>query len=358
MLAALKEIVDLNSLLFLDNHEDCPQCQETKWLPSPNGRRCLHRHDELTVRVIPHLGVLLRDFCKDFKTDNDGLIHLLLRGLQAEGVLPGVSQLVAESQQPHDQEHTILAQEVVVESQQPHDTEPQPTQAKEESPPLELDKGPNLWAPLAEPLKERVSPQNFEIWLSSVRFLSADELRLVLQVPNSFFQEYLAEHYTEVIEEELQKAGNARKVSFEAGSAPPDVALPKTPEPAKEAAPQKEAPRPALSPMSPKRARREAARNELKERCGVRLSSGKWEFIIADYTSKLKLLEADEADEDRREKIEELRRAKDALEEARRDQFAKKSNWWSEDKTPKKIRQLAEQLERAEKKGTNHPKRE
>jgi chromosomal replication initiator protein len=61
----------------------------------------------------------------------------------------------------------------------------------------------NLWTSLITNLKERVSEQNFEIWLSSVRFLIADERRLRLQVPNTFFQEYLAEHYTEVIQEEL-----------------------------------------------------------------------------------------------------------------------------------------------------------
>ena len=61
----------------------------------------------------------------------------------------------------------------------------------------------NLWTSLTASLKARVSEQNFEIWLSSVRFLIADERRLLLQVPNTFFQEYLAEHYTEVIQEEL-----------------------------------------------------------------------------------------------------------------------------------------------------------
>lgn len=334
MLTALKEIVDLNALAFLANYQDCPECQKTGWLPSPTGRRCLHRHDELTVRVIPHLGGLLRDFCKDFKTDNDGLIHLLLRGLQTEGVLKGGSPLVAESQQLHD-------------------TEPQPTGDKEDGSTLELDKGPDLWTPLAEPLKERVSEQNFEIWLSSVRFVSATEQKLVLACPNPFFQEYLTEHYTEVIQEELHKMGAAREVSFEVGIQAPKEAPPMHQEPAKEAEPPKK----ESSPMSPKRARREAARDQLKERCCV-YQNGRSTFLISDYTSRLALLKAEEDEEDRREKLEELRRAKEALEEARRDQFATKSHWWSEDKTPKKLRQLSEQLDRAEKKGTNQPKRE
>jgi chromosomal replication initiator protein len=73
----------------------------------------------------------------------------------------------------------------------------------------------NPWQSLAPQLKARVSEQNFEIWLSSVRFLNLDERRLLLQVPNTFFQEYLTEHYTEVIREELgRKYGLPLHVEF------------------------------------------------------------------------------------------------------------------------------------------------
>lgn len=61
----------------------------------------------------------------------------------------------------------------------------------------------NLWQGVVPALKERVSEQNFEIWLSSVRFLQANDRRVLLQVPNTFFQEYLGEHYLAVIQEEL-----------------------------------------------------------------------------------------------------------------------------------------------------------
>lgn len=63
----------------------------------------------------------------------------------------------------------------------------------------------NLWKPILPALENRVSGQNFEIWLSGVRFVSASADRIVLQVQNAFFQEYLGEHYKEVIEEELLK---------------------------------------------------------------------------------------------------------------------------------------------------------
>ena len=210
-----------------------------------------------------------------------------------------------------------------------------------------------MWDQVTEPLKVRVSEKNFEIWLSSVRFFSSNESRLVLHVPTPFFQDYLKNHYTAVIEEELENLGAKREVVFEVGILAPqeEPQLPKEVAPIQEILPKEE-----LSTMSPKRARREAARDKLKERCCV-YQFGRSTFIIAEYSSKLKLLEAEEAEEDRREKIEELRRAKDALDEARRDQQAKPSHHWSDDKlTTKKIRQLLEQIVRDEKNGT--PKRE
>lgn len=74
----------------------------------------------------------------------------------------------------------------------------------------------NLWESLIPALKERVSEQNFSIWLSSVRPAFADERRIVLLVPNSFFQEYLSEHYAEVVKEELyRKTRREYRVQFE-----------------------------------------------------------------------------------------------------------------------------------------------
>ncbi len=85
----------------------------------------------------------------------------------------------------------------------------------------------NAWQSLAPQLKVRVSEKNFEIWLSSVRLLSFDERRLVLQVPNTFFQEYLTEHYTEVIKEELlSKHNKPYEVEFVALPASPEVEKP------------------------------------------------------------------------------------------------------------------------------------
>lgn len=68
---------------------------------------------------------------------------------------------------------------------------------------LTTGSSPDLWKPILPALEERVSGQNFQIWLSGVRFDSATSDRIVLQVPNAFFQDYLGEHYVEVIQEQL-----------------------------------------------------------------------------------------------------------------------------------------------------------
>lgn len=72
---------------------------------------------------------------------------------------------------------------------------------------------PNLWTRIERPLKERVNEQNFEIWLSSCRASGDDGETLTLLVPNSHFEEYLGDHYTEVIEEALSLVA-PRKVVF------------------------------------------------------------------------------------------------------------------------------------------------
>jgi chromosomal replication initiation ATPase DnaA len=243
------------------------------------------------------------------------------------------------------------ASPVVVDSQQLNDQEPTLIEAKEESPKEEAQQGPDLWAPLTEPLKVRVSEKNFEVWLSSVRFFSSDESRLVLHVPNTFFQEYLAEHYTEVIQEELQKVGTAREVVFEVGPTKQEP----TPEPNKEDTPQEILPKEDLStPELRKIAKRKADREQLQAQCYARIH-GKYEFMVFKYIDELKLLKAREAEEDRIE----AERERAAFKEAWRDQRALPSHFWSDDKTNrKKVRQLVEQLERNKVTETNKPKRE
>jgi hypothetical protein len=97
----------------------------------------------------------------------------------------------------------------------------------------------NPWQALASRLKARVSEQNFEIWLSSIRLASFDGERMALYVPNVFFQEYLTEHYSEVVKEVLAEAHNKPiQVTFEVGALV--VVEPPKPEPTKTEEPPKD----------------------------------------------------------------------------------------------------------------------
>lgn len=343
MLAAPHEITDLRQLLFIENHEDCSKCRKDERVPSPKGRCLLHRHNEKTFRVVDLLDSILGDYCKKhFPSANDGIVFLILRGLQAEGVLPGGAIGVADSQPSH---------------QEPIPREPAPIESKEESPAPtneasskeEVQTEPSLWDEVTAPLKERVSEDNFRIWLSSVRFVTA-QTQIVLGCHNTFFQEYLSEHYKDVIKEELQKLGERRDVVFEVIENPQPTEPPKEEAPLQEVLPKEELSSPVLSKI----ARRQEARRELADQCTTRLH-GKFEFVVVKYSDDLKLLLAKEAEEDRLEALREQA----AREEAWLDQQIKRSYYWSDDKaTPKRIRKLAQQIERNDLKGTNKPKRE
>ncbi len=89
---------------------------------------------------------------------------------------------------------------------------------------------PNLWNRIEQRLRDRVNEQNYEIWLSSCRASGDDGETLTLLVPNAHFEEYLADHYTEVIQEVLYSV-SPRKVVF--------VARPQLPEPPKPPPPPK-----------------------------------------------------------------------------------------------------------------------
>jgi len=59
----------------------------------------------------------------------------------------------------------------------------------------------NLWSKVVDSLKERIPPQNFDIWIKPIQFLSADGENVELQVPNRFFKDWIAEHYASHIKE-------------------------------------------------------------------------------------------------------------------------------------------------------------
>jgi len=61
----------------------------------------------------------------------------------------------------------------------------------------------NLWSKVIASLKERITPQNFDIWIKPIHFLSSDGENVDLQVPNRFFKDWITEHYASHIKEVL-----------------------------------------------------------------------------------------------------------------------------------------------------------
>lgn len=60
-----------------------------------------------------------------------------------------------------------------------------------------------LWSKIAESIKERIGPQNFDIWIKPIQFLTMDEGNVVLEVPNRFYKEWVLEHYSIPIKETI-----------------------------------------------------------------------------------------------------------------------------------------------------------
>ena len=61
----------------------------------------------------------------------------------------------------------------------------------------------DLWSKVSDSLIKRVGPQNYDIWIKPIRFLSTDGERIELEVPNRFFKEWIHEHYSTHIKEAL-----------------------------------------------------------------------------------------------------------------------------------------------------------
>jgi chromosomal replication initiator protein len=58
----------------------------------------------------------------------------------------------------------------------------------------------DLWTAALAEIKERVGIQNFDTWIKPVRFILKNKNETVLEVPNKFFRDWLAENYLKQIE--------------------------------------------------------------------------------------------------------------------------------------------------------------
>jgi len=52
-----------------------------------------------------------------------------------------------------------------------------------------------LWEKGTKIIKEKVSHQNFETWISPIKIISIKEKAVTLSVPNKFFKDWLTENY-------------------------------------------------------------------------------------------------------------------------------------------------------------------
>lgn len=52
-------------------------------------------------------------------------------------------------------------------------------------------------------MRERIGPQNFDLWIKPISFVSMSQEGVELEVPNRFFKEWISEHYASQIKEVL-----------------------------------------------------------------------------------------------------------------------------------------------------------
>src|ERR1700761_6895822 len=74
----------------------------------------------------------------------------------------------------------------------------------------------NLWEDVLSILKLQMNHESYDLWLRPIVPSALDSNRLVLQVPNAFFADWLRDHYQTRIEELLkERAGDTITLSFQ-----------------------------------------------------------------------------------------------------------------------------------------------
>jgi chromosomal replication initiator protein len=62
-----------------------------------------------------------------------------------------------------------------------------------------------LWLEALAEIEEKVGKQNFDTWITPIRFVSKGKNEILLEVPNKFFRDWLTEHYLATLENVLSK---------------------------------------------------------------------------------------------------------------------------------------------------------
>jgi chromosomal replication initiator protein len=74
----------------------------------------------------------------------------------------------------------------------------------------------SVWEDANRRIQESLTEHHFKTWFSPIRFVSRDDHRIVLQVPNRFFKDWLIDYYLPLIEETLQSITDRQlRVQFE-----------------------------------------------------------------------------------------------------------------------------------------------
>jgi len=63
----------------------------------------------------------------------------------------------------------------------------------------------NFWLTVLENIKSQINTNSFETWIKPISFRSLKERTIVLEVPNNFFRDWVAEHYIETIKNTLHE---------------------------------------------------------------------------------------------------------------------------------------------------------
>ena len=101
-----------------------------------------------------------------------------------------------------------------------------------------------LWDEVLLILKPQMNNESFDLWFRPIKALSMEGNRLVLQVPNAFFADWLRDHYQSKIEELLkERSGDLINLSFSVLRPVDEIIRPDLPLPA--------APAPAPAPSAP-----------------------------------------------------------------------------------------------------------
>ena len=99
----------------------------------------------------------------------------------------------------------------------------------------------SLWEDVLCSLKPQMNDESFELWFRPIKPMALDGGRLVLQVPNAFFADWLRDHYQSRIEQMLkERSGEPMTLSFQVlhnvedviKPSPAAAAAPSTPIPA------------------------------------------------------------------------------------------------------------------------------